>query len=68
MHDTKERLSCCGSSRFSTTCMRTFWPCGPFLAYSIQRTPHLPQWVLMGSAVLMEMTHRHDCGVSAAYV
>ena len=28
--------------------------------------PHLPPWALMGSAVLMGIAHRRDCGVSTA--
>ena len=53
-----QRSGClyCGSSRYSTTCMRTFLPCGSLLVCRIQPTPtHLPPWALAGSAVLMEI-------------
>ena len=51
-----QRSGClnCGSSRYSTTCMRTCLPCSILLARKIQ-PPHLPQWALLGSAVLMEI-------------
>ena len=61
MHDTKERLS-------------PFWLFAllnylyaDVLALWCSAPPHLPPWVLAGSAVLMEY-HRHDCGVATAAV
>jgi len=65
MHDTKERLSLLWIfvllNYLYADVLALFAIVG-----SQDPAPHLPQWALLGSAVLMENTHRHDSGVSTA--
>jgi hypothetical protein len=68
MHDTKERLSLLWIFALLNYLYADVLALWAILGLLNPADTPPPQWVLMGSAVLMEMTHRHDCGVSAAYV
>jgi hypothetical protein len=67
MHDTKERLS----QLWLFALLNYLY--GDVLALffivgSQDPAPHLARWVLLGAAVLMEIPHCHDPGVSTASV
>jgi hypothetical protein len=65
---TTQRSGClyCGSSRYSTTCMRTLLPCSLLLARDTHSS--LSPMGSDGFSGLDGNTHRHDSGLSTASV